>query len=101
MENLPNNLRLTVAKLEGIELRRPENLYMHSTSESTQRLDRPTFDYFEDFSDDDDFATQCYIIDLKTELKEKDAQILKLQKKVDQLERSRAASWNFEVDFSD
>ena len=47
--NLPNNLRLTVAKLEGIELRRPENLYMHSTSEITQRLVRPTFDYFEEF----------------------------------------------------
>ena len=46
MENLPNNLRGTVAQLVGIELRRPENLYMLSTSESTQRLDRPTFDYF-------------------------------------------------------
>ena len=49
MENLPNNLRGTVAQLEGIELRRPQNRYMHSTSESTQRLDRPTFDYFQDF----------------------------------------------------
>ena len=49
MENLPNNLRGTVAQFVGIELRRPENLYMLSTSESTQRLDRPTFDYFENF----------------------------------------------------
>ena len=31
MENLPNNLRGTVAQLEGIELRRPQNLYMHMT----------------------------------------------------------------------
>ena len=54
-----------------------------------------------DFSDDDDFATQCYIIDLKTELKEKDAQILKLKKKVDKLERRQASSWNFNVNFSD
>ena len=33
-----------------------------------------------EFSDDEDFATQCYIIDLKTALNEKDAKILKLQK---------------------
>ena len=39
MENLPNNLRGTVAQLEGIELRRPQNLYMHMTSESTQQKD--------------------------------------------------------------
>ena len=31
IENLPNNLRDTVAQLEGIELRRPQNLYMHLT----------------------------------------------------------------------
>ena len=49
MENLPNNLRGTVAQLEGIELRRPQNLYMHMTSESTQQKDRPVFEYFEDF----------------------------------------------------
>ena len=49
MENLPNNLRGTVAQLEGIELRRPQNLYMHKTSESTQQKDRPDFEYFEDF----------------------------------------------------
>ena len=29
MGNLPNNLRGRVAKLEGIELHRPQNLYMH------------------------------------------------------------------------
>ena len=46
MENIPKNLRGTAAQLVGKELRRPENLYMLSTSESTQRLDRPTFDYF-------------------------------------------------------
>ena len=46
MENSPNNFRGMVAQLVGIELRRPKNLYMLSTSESTQRLDRPTFDYF-------------------------------------------------------
>ena len=28
MENLPNDLKDTVAQLEVIELRRPENLYM-------------------------------------------------------------------------
>ena len=49
MKNLPNNLRDTVAQLEGIELRRPQNLYMHMTSESTQQKDRPVFEYFEDF----------------------------------------------------
>ena len=54
-----------------------------------------------DFSDDDDFSTQCYIIDLKTALKEKDAQILKLQKKVEKLEQRQAANWNFGFQFSD
>ena len=54
-----------------------------------------------DFSDDEDFSTQCYIIDLKTALNEKDAQILKLQKKVEKLERRLAANWNFGIDFSD
>ena len=49
MENLPDNLRGTVAQLEGIELRRPQNLYMHKTSETTQRYDRPVFEFFEDF----------------------------------------------------
>ena len=29
MENLSNNLRDSVAQFEGIELRRPQNLYMH------------------------------------------------------------------------
>ena len=49
MENLTNNLRGTVAQLEGIELRRPQNIYMHMTSESTQKKDRPIFKYYEDF----------------------------------------------------
>ena len=51
-----------------------------------------------EFSDDEDFATQCYIIDLKTALNEKDAKILKLQKKIEKLEREKAL-WTFEVDF--
>jgi len=54
-----------------------------------------------DFSDEDDFATQCFIIDLKTELKEKDAKILELQKKVEKLERRQASNWTFGIDFSD
>ena len=49
-----------------------------------------------DFSDDDD-----YIIHLKTILKEKDAKILKLQKKVEKLKQRQAAIWNFEDDSSD
>ena len=51
-----------------------------------------------EFSDDEDFSTQCYIIDLKTALNEKDAKILKLQKKIEKLEREKAL-WTFEVDF--
>ena len=47
------------------------------------------------------FTRKCYIIDLKTALKEKDAQILKLQKKVEELEQKQAANWNFGVNFSD
>ena len=54
-----------------------------------------------DFSDDDDFSTQRYINDLKTALKEKDAKILKLQKKVEKLKQRQAAIWNFEDDTSD
>ena len=49
MENLPKNLRGTVAQLAGIELRRPQNLYMHMTSEGTQQKDGPVFGSFEDF----------------------------------------------------
>ena len=47
MENLRNNLRGTVAQLEGLELRRPQNIYMHMTPESTKQKDRPIFKYFE------------------------------------------------------
>ena len=54
-----------------------------------------------DFSDDEDFSTQRYINDLKTALKEKDAKILKLQKKVEKLKQRQAAIWNFEDDSSD
>ena len=54
-----------------------------------------------DFSDDDDFSTQRYINDLKSALKEKDAKILKLQKKVEKLKQRQAAIWNFEDDTSD
>ena len=58
-----------------------------------------------DFSDEEDFSTQCYIIDLKTALKEKDAKILKLQKKVEKLKQKQASFrqqfWNFEIDISD
>ena len=54
-----------------------------------------------DFSDDDDFSTKRYINDLKTALKEKDAKILKLQKKVEKLKQRQAAIWNFESDSSD
>ena len=53
-----------------------------------------------EFSDDEDFATQCYIIDLKTALNVKDAKILKLQKKIEKLEQEKAL-WTFEVNFSD
>ena len=45
MENLPINLRGTVAQSEGIVLRRPQNLYIHMTSESTHQKDRPVFDF--------------------------------------------------------
>ena len=49
MENLPNNLRGRVAQLEGKELRRPQNLHIHMTSESTQQKDRPVFQFLKIF----------------------------------------------------
>ena len=62
-------------------------------------MDLASFTRFQDFS------TQCYIIDLKTALKEKDAKILKLQKKVEKLEQKQTSFrqhlWNFEIDISD
>ena len=49
MEDLLNNLRGTVAQSAGKELRRPQNLYMHITSESTQQKYRPVFDFLKIF----------------------------------------------------
>ena len=72
-----------------------------TSGERPQKIRRIKDEPSSDFSDDDDFSTQRYINDLKTALKEKDAKILKLQKKVEKLKQRQAAIWNFESDSSD
>ena len=44
-----NNARAAIAALENIELRRPDNLYELSISDSTKKQDAPVFAYFDVF----------------------------------------------------